>query len=424
MDALSCKLVNVVTSNNQKYFAIDIYHSDSTVEHRLYLADIEQDELMVHEDGTPDYNLTNMYNNYDVNNKVIIHNMYNVADEYEPIKCRGYAYKNKNDLNENDSTSYSDIFAPNPFSCNSICDYDNYMFMLTNKDINGGYYEVDYSLFLPSESKFLEFTETITEPIYTSIFAPSASIVKNTNNNIDKFAKQFLPKLFVDNISYNHIYEMPTNKYPMFKDNTILANAVIGKNHLGYDYSQHSDVIYNSGEISNYVKTAKFSELRTYKRMFTCEDGIYLVYSTDTSATTADITNVNGLTQEQAGEEKRPAIYSVLNNEVVGNEVSASNISKLYPEILEHDYLSGPKYEHIECLKSVNRFGAKASHKTNLYSIEINNLGLNTAEQVDNPELKKIVSHLKKSVVNGVRKLCEKVEPGNTQLFNVYFRGN
>lgn len=424
MNALSCKLVNVVTSEKQKYFAIDVYLPNNKIEHRLYLADIEQDNLMVHPEGTPDYNLTNVYNNYDVNKKNVVHNIYNVADAYEPIKCRGYAYKNKNDLNENDATSYSDIFAPTPFSCNSICDYDNYMFMLTDKSVVGAHYEVDYSLYLPSENKFLEYTETITEPIYTAIFAPSGDIVKNTNNDIDRFTKQFLPKLFVDNISYNHIMEIPTDKYPMFKDNTILANTVIGKNHLGYDYSQHGDITYNSGDLSSYIKSAKFNELRTYQRMFTCEDGVYMVYTTDTSAATADITNVQGLTQEQAGEEKRPYIYSVLDNTVVNDSISASNISKTRPEILEKDYLSGPKYEHIECLKSVNRFGAKSTHKTNLYSIEINNLGLNTAEQVNDPELVKIVKHLKKSVINGVRKICEKVEPSNTQLFNVYFRGN
>jgi hypothetical protein len=80
--------------------------------------------------------------------------------------------------------------------------------------------------------------------------------------------------------------------------------------------------------------------------------------------------------------------------------------------------------EKVEMFNSVNRFYQANQHKSNLYSIEIEDLGLNSIEKTADEKIKIAVKNIKKSITNNIKKICQNTQPGNTQLFSVFFTGN
>jgi hypothetical protein len=82
------------------------------------------------------------------------------------------------------------------------------------------------------------------------------------------------------------------------------------------------------------------------------------------------------------------------------------------------------RIEKVEQVNSVNRFTQANHHKSNLYSIEIEDLGLNSLEKTENEKVKSAVKNIKKSIINNIKKICQNTQPGNTQLFSVFFTGN
>lgn len=66
----------------------------------------------------------------------------------------------------------------------------------------------------------------------------------------------------------------------------------------------------------------------------------------------------------------------------------------------------------------MNRFRL-AQHKSNAYSIEINDSGINSAE-FDTPEEREM---LKSDIENNIRDIVKTIAPANTQFLNVKWSG-
>lgn len=103
--------------------------------------------------------------------------------------------------------------------------------------------------------------------------------------------------------------------------------------------------------------------------------------------------------------------------------------------------MCGKKYRHKQYpYQKVEYYfptktGIEAKHKSNLFSINISNSGLDDLSLYDGTEKssdpqqasqKKMKQHIaeqvKRDIMNGVRALAESIAPANTQLFNIYYK--
>lgn len=402
------RLRKVITGTKQKYFDLDVLDGEGKiVGRRLYIANIEKNSNNIKEilelgENTPPSQLTNTCNIFSSAGGVkdlVIRNMFEVTDNTD-FETRSYAYANKTDLEFNKADDYSDLFIDNRYQISSIVGFNDSVFTLTNQLSSITYYPLDY---ITEDNKLS--TEIIRDPLFTAIF-DSASALENLSTT--EFDKQFVPKYLINGIQYNNVIDYPMSIYPIFKDNTLLGNAIICKNHLGYDYSQHSIEEYDGSSV-----VRKFTEMRSYKRLVSSGDNIYLIYDNTYNEETVPYKN-----------------ESNSNNSTIINTTikPISNIEKLDENA--NTYIHQPNtldlnaIEKVEMFNSVNRFTQANHHKSNLYSIEIEDLGLNAIEKTADEKIKVAVKNIKKSITNNIKKICQKTQPGNTQLFSVFFTGN
>lgn len=97
----------------------------------------------------------------------------------------------------------------------------------------------------------------------------------------------------------------------------------------------------------------------------------------------------------------------------------------LLPEqitLLDDNDATGPifnNYEFIERIKGVNRIGMDKLHKSNIFSIEINNSKLN--ENIIDLTLRQRVQ---KSVINVIKEIIKKIIPAHTKLWKIDWTGD
>lgn len=75
-------------------------------------------------------------------------------------------------------------------------------------------------------------------------------------------------------------------------------------------------------------------------------------------------------------------------------------------------------YQSVEIFDSNNRGINSAKHKSNLYSVSLNGVGIDASCLKAGKDLTRIETDIK----NTIRKIAESLEPAHTQLFNVYFK--
>jgi hypothetical protein len=80
------------------------------------------------------------------------------------------------------------------------------------------------------------------------------------------------------------------------------------------------------------------------------------------------------------------------------------------------------KYQMVEVVKSINRFESSIKHKSNVFSVVVENSNLAKDESADSDDpLEKYKEQLRNSVTQFVRDVCEGIVPVHTQLFDVQF---
>ena len=79
-------------------------------------------------------------------------------------------------------------------------------------------------------------------------------------------------------------------------------------------------------------------------------------------------------------------------------------------------------YQMVEVVKNINRFESSIKHKSNVFSIVVQNSNLaeDTSQDADE-ELEKYKKQLRDSVTQFVRNTCQGIVPVHTQLFDVQF---
>ena len=78
------------------------------------------------------------------------------------------------------------------------------------------------------------------------------------------------------------------------------------------------------------------------------------------------------------------------------------------------------KYQMVEVVKNINRFESSIKHKSNVFSVvvENSNLAKDDSESADET-LERFKEQLRNSVTQFVRNTCEGIVPVHTQLFDV-----
>lgn len=99
--------------------------------------------------------------------------------------------------------------------------------------------------------------------------------------------------------------------------------------------------------------------------------------------------------------------------------------SDMATEINEQD--GELKYQLVEVVKNINRFESAIKHKSNVFSVVVENSNLRENKNIDKTNDKETrfeeyKEKLRQSVCQFVRETCEGVVPAHTQLFDVQFK--
>lgn len=208
----------------------------------------------------------------------------------------------------------------------------------------------------------------------------------------------FEPKFNYSGLPYNYIYEIPVEntsinkRYNDYNTGDILGNLVTGKNAYSGEYSMDLNRV---NQINNW---------RKYVGLGATGGKVFLKY-TDNDTIVAKVKDVPS--------EKSFDFSTSLSNKVV-DLVDVNNDSS------DQD-TEKANYQKIEVLDSISRFTNSSKHKSSLYSIKLDNIGMD--KLASNSELSDYLSKIKRDITNSVRNIAESLAPAHTQLFGVMFGG-
>lgn len=348
------------SGSKSKMINLDIKSNDdnSTLKNVTFVCGIENNDTIM--DYTQNCNKNSLYN---PETNTIIHNLYDIKD-----LCLKSNIRKINALSSSFDTykseNYIDIYAPqlnyNPIDFVQI---KNNVYCLTETMTNGPSYN---NIYFDNNSN-----DDYIDTYYHREISNSALKTFIYNSNTDtELSNRYKSCVNLDGIEYNYMFEIPLNdQINDFDSGDIHADIFQTKNAYNAYYSMEMDT----------PKSLK--NCRNYCGLGNGCGTLFLKYYDN-------VDYVGGITNYE------------------------NDISTVY---MEKD--NSPKYnfQKIETITSINRFRNNIRHKSNLYSIEIRDSGLNNL----NEESVKI----KQDIKNNIREIVKKVTPVNTQLFDVFFSG-
>lgn len=333
---------------------------------------------------------------YDINNKFIIHPLYNMTrskirstatkqnlakenvDLYLPIvssdiigicQNQNYAYALTEETDQ-DPIKLSVIY-------NSSTKVDNsYHYVLSNDHIDAHLYPTISDLTNDrSMSCYQQYALSDDISLSSSRLSNVFSIIRNLNG-----------------IRCNYLVEIPEcTIWNRYTDGYIQADMAVTKTF--HDYVYNMEISSGNYDLNN---------CREYCNIGICGNKMYLTYRDNV---------------QYENKYKYITYYDNLND---------SEYDQVHQTVIEH-YLERKQardtysYQHVEVVNSINHFDdrGRGRHKSSLFSVILNNTGLNNSTI---PEVVKM--KLRKDISNNVRKIASKICPAHTQLFNVYFEGD
>jgi hypothetical protein len=205
----------------------------------------------------------------------------------------------------------------------------------------------------------------------------------NMNNYIFQYS---------NNLNNTYIYEKPKNEY----DSNIQDRFNILTTNINDEYNYLLEIPID-GQYNNYISGD------IYGNAYPCKNVFNSTYSMSVD---------------------NDKLASKINRDYVTVNKFNNNLYMTY-------YSDDSKYQHVEIVDSLNRYTIGSNHKSNMYSIKINNINLTTLtsfaseadKQIDNNHkdvLNIIYKNLKADIKNNIRDLTKKLCPVNTELFDVY----
>lgn len=415
MAKFDVKSVNMITCGpKQNTFSIDFaYRHDSNIDpstplpdrfdrviSRTFFGNIGTDETM------HDSYATNKSAFYDVNNKIIIHNLYDITK----TRLKTTAKKQSVDPTRNDRIEmYAPVVSSDLFD---ICQLANYAYALTEKTSQSpvmlsadftGATATDYSYTYALVNQCID---TYLYPMVTDLTGSEAISTYQLYALENELSDSRISSIFssardLDGINYHYLLEIPEGTVDNDYDRGyIQANMYLGKNVLNYMYD--TQISSDMFELNN---------CRDYCGIGVCGGQMFMKYRVNTDYKNRNRTVTfyenNPLDQYDADPQGQ----------------SAGQVEYQYDSVVHYpmeEERTPYSYQHVEVVHSLNRFDGDINngHKSSLYSLTLHDTGLNSSTIPEN-----VKSKLRQTIINNIRSVADKICPANTQLFNVYFEG-
>ena len=330
---------------------------------------------------------TNKASMYDIDNKRIIHNLYDLS------KTQLKTTSNKASYISNEKI---DIYVPqisNDFL--NLVQFKNYAFGLTRSTtdepimLNTIYdelskFETSYCYQLSNAQQ-----QTILYPKPTELSIYDNSLRNKSYDtytewidNNPSLSNIILSSIFnirrvLIGIQYNRLIEIPEDvEYNDYSKGYIQCDQLVMKNHLDYTYTLSTNINTLSG-------------CREYCNVNVCGNQLYTTYRD----------NIN---------------YSSGN--IPSHTYSKEKVIVHYRKMVPQPY----SYQKVEVINSWNKFDNSKveGHKSSMFSISLIDTGLNSSSINENAKQK-----LRQTIMNSVRSIVDAIAPANTQLFKIYFEG-
>lgn len=339
---------------------------------------------------------TNEASMYDIGNKVIIHNLY----ELPKSKLKTTAIKHSS---VSASTEKIDMYVPHiSDDFINVVQFENYAYGLTKMTLDdpivlsvvmnhNSNFDVTYHYALSNGSQ-LTFTYPKPDEVVGS-GSPYQTYQELLDNNLNVSAyilsTIFQIKRDLSGVQHNYIVEIPEYKtVNTYQKGYIQCDQIIAKNHLDYTYTLSTTSQYD------------LLSCRDYCNIDVCGGQLYMTYRDNVNYKCT--TGADGV-----------VTYSDCIDTGYDETVHKYGLVK---EQKEDSY----SYQHIEVLDSWNRWdgSAAAGHKSSLFSLRLHNTGLNEARIPEKAKQK-----LRQNIMNNIHSIIDNFTPANTQLFNIYFEG-
>ena len=330
---------------------------------------------------------TNKASMYDIDNKRIIHNLYDLS------KTQLKTTSNKASYISNEKI---DIYVPqisNDFL--NLVQFKNYAFGLTRSTtdepimLNTIYdelskFETSYCYQLSNaQQQTILYPKPTELSIYdNSLHNKSYDTYTEWIDNNPSLSNIILSSIFnirrvLIGIQYNRLIEIPEDvEYNDYSKGYIQCDQLVMKNHLDYTYTLSTNINTLSG-------------CREYCNVNVCGNQLYTTYRD----------NIN---------------YSSGN--IPSHTYSKEKVIVHYRKMVPQPY----SYQKVEVINSWNKFDNSKveGHKSSMFSISLIDTGLNSSSINENAKQK-----LRQTIMNSVRSIVDAIAPANTQLFKIYFEG-
>lgn len=344
---------------------------------------------------SPEYNKWN-FNILETN--TMISNIYPLS----AFTIQSYQYKRSPLNRQNNISDHLSIFGLSDMYMKG-CQYFNYGYLLsdlTDKTLLTDRLKFNNDLFVTS---YLERTNI---PVDTYIYPALSTII----SDITSGSNTMVPLYNLSGVKFNYIEECPlTFKYYGYeKDNTsgsyyyAFGDSFNAKNQYNHNYSL-SAITMSATNTSGV--SATLTDARRYYDINTTGDTLYLVYKNNQYYNSGRVSlSGTGVTFNMTPTASFASTGAIIDIPLITNTVLSSNPVN--------------NYDNVETIYSVNRLKDINVHKSNLFSINIQNANIDSsslsAEDKEN---------IKKSLSNILETLLKNVIPANTQLFKIYWNG-
>ena len=286
-------------------------------------------------------------------------------------------------VKNNEDGKYMDIYIGIDNDPVQICQFESDAFLLTEKTTHQPYYlrnNIYGNMVNDVYDEIIEY-QLKREDIPTNLYTPQSIFGKNTykdyflSTDLSTISTQgladfFTPHTELHNIYYNYIIKVNQNDIKtMYKEGDIHGEMMTTKNAYDPLYSM------------NMSSDNRLNSCRTYCGIQNSHGRPLLKY----------YDNVN---------------YSCEKLQK-GKTAMVAEITEKYP------------YQKVEYIYP-GTFKSNSKHKSTLFSVEINNSGLDEND-ADSTAVKKLKDNIKKTISNAIRELADNICPANTQLFKVYY---
>lgn len=291
----------------------------------------------------------------------------------------------------------------------------------------------DFNTALPDNANSLRYNENIIYPVYDirTLCIKSDVIkdkLKTNNDTVDIYSPPINNVLHICTLQ-NYVYTLISKQKDSIQYKQISSLQDDNTNNYIFQYPENLEnntYIYDkpqdSYNIQDYFNiSADINNQYNYLLEIPI-DGQYNNYiSGDIYGNAYPCKNVFNSTYSMSVDEN---LASKINRDYITVNKFNNNLYMTY-------YSNDSEYQHVEIIDSLNRYSTGANHKSNMYSIKINNINLTTLtsfvseddKQIDGNHkdvLSVIYENLKADIKNNIRDLTKKLCPVNTELFDVY----